>query len=461
MDYSSNPIFDKQLNKKNIRFSKKSKNKTSDNISKYNDAKEKVDKAIEKKERKNIIKVYWIIPKINQNDCPIPSHILGQHYSQVADKLVNELPNVLPDDIATSSSSFDNINIKSTLNGFSFVSTTNREIYELILQLGCSKGPGTDEIDIKSLRSVANIIAPHLALLFNQSILEGIYPQCFKTARCVPIFKGFLLDPSLPVNYRPISILTAINKVFERILHRQLVNYLEQNRLLPCFQYGYRKNHNNFNNYLSKALADKNITIAIFMDLSKAFDTVDKTILSRKLNELGISDISTALINSYMSNRRFYIDKSNKVFKLNYVVPQGSILGPLIFIVYIYDMMNIKKENKMIVYADDTTVLVKGRNLTETKQHCNDILQRFYDYFCLNKLSVNPSKTKYIIYKPKFYGNKNKKLLFDTTNTKLSMADSLLEEVSIIKFLGIMINIINLHGNVTNNKFIIKYVGIW
>ena len=100
-------------------------------------------------------------------------------------------------------------------------------------------------------------------------------------------------------------------------------------------------------------------------------------------------------------------------------VPQGSTLGPLLFIVYIYDMMNITKENKMIVYADDTTVLVKGRNLIETKQHCNDILQRFYDYFCLNKLSVNPSKTKYIIYKPKFYGNKNKKLLSDTTNTKL------------------------------------------
>ena len=244
------------------------------------DAKEKMDKAIEKGKEKyykslldntdNSMRKKWdairtIInrKKINQNDSPIPSHILGQHYSQVADKLANELPNVLPDDIVTSSSSFDNINIKSTLNGFSFVSTTNREIYELILQLDCSKGPGTDEIDIKSLRSVANLIAPHLALLFNQSILEGIYPQCFKTARCVPIFKGFPLDPSLPVNYRPISILTAINKVFERILHRQLVNYLEQNRLLPCFQYGYRKNHKtsqallDLNNYLSKALADK------------------------------------------------------------------------------------------------------------------------------------------------------------------------------------------------------------
>ena len=105
------------------------------------------------------------------------------------------------------------------------------------------------------------------------------------------------------------------------------------------------------------------------MDLSKAFDTVDKTILNDKLHELGLTDLSTSLIDSYMTNRKFCMNGNDEVFKLRYGVPQGSILGPLLFIMYTYDMTKITEQNKVIVYADDTTVLVSGRNLTETKQH--------------------------------------------------------------------------------------------
>ena len=177
------------------------------------------------------------------------------------------------------------------------------------------------------------------------------------------------------------------------------------------------------------------------MDLSKAFDTVDKEILKQKLYELGLSDISIELINSYMSNRQFcFSNDSDKHYDLKYGVPQGSILGPLLFIAYTYDMINITMNNKVIVYADDTTVIVTGRNITEAKQHCNDVLERFYNYFTYNRLSINPSKTKYIIYKPIFKSQKNLKKLTDTLNTDLVMGNTILEQVRSIKFLGIIVN---------------------
>ena len=153
-----------------------------------------------------------------------------------------------------------------------FNNITDRQVYELILKLDSTKGPGTDNINTKSLKSIANIISTHLTILFNESLKTGIYPQCLKISKCVPIYKGTPLDPYDPVNYRPISILTGINKIFERILHSQLSKYMEDNKLLPKFQYGYRKQHNtsqailDYTDYITKAISNKLVTISIFMD---------------------------------------------------------------------------------------------------------------------------------------------------------------------------------------------------
>ena len=114
-----------------------------------------------------------------------------------------------------------------------------REVYENILKLDSNKGPGIDNFDVKILKSIADIISSHLCILFNTSIEKGLYPLCLKMAKCVPIFKGAPLDPMEPLNYRPISILTALDKVFERSLHSQLILYMERHNLLPAFQYGY------------------------------------------------------------------------------------------------------------------------------------------------------------------------------------------------------------------------------
>ena len=109
--------------------------------------------------------------------------------------------------------------------------------------LDSSKGPGPDDIHVKVLKCVNDIIAPHLTNIFNSFIYEGTYPDSFKAATCVAVYKGNNSDPEEPVSYRPISILNTLNKVFERLIHDQLYHFLEHNEILPNFQYGYRKNH--------------------------------------------------------------------------------------------------------------------------------------------------------------------------------------------------------------------------
>ena len=139
------------------------------------------------------------------------------------------------------------------------------------MKLDANKGPGIDNLDVKTMKAIANIISPHLCELFNLTINNGEYPDIFKTAKCVPIFKGNPLDPYEPVNYRPISVLNCINKVLEKLLHDQIYDYLEKNELLPKFQFGYRKNHSTsqavlkYNDIIENNKLEKKISIAIFI----------------------------------------------------------------------------------------------------------------------------------------------------------------------------------------------------
>ena len=236
------------------------------------------------KQKWNTIRLIINRSKVQQNNCTMSNDILGKHYTTVAQKLADKLPKMTNDDIPTTSGNIKHSNLFKT--HFTFNKVSDREVYEILLKLDSNKGPGTDNLDTKSLKSIAHVISEHLASLFNQSIKQGIYPNYLKTAKCIPIYKGAPLDPSDPVNYRPISILTAINKTFERILHNQLCKYLEENNLLPYFQYGYRKFHNtsqaiaDYVDHIKNASSNKLCTIAVFMDLSKVFDTVINLLLT-------------------------------------------------------------------------------------------------------------------------------------------------------------------------------------
>ena len=231
--------------------------------------------------------------------------------------------------------------------------------------------------------------------------------------------------------------------MFEKCIHSQVSKYLNDNNLLPDFQYGYRNAHNtqqaiaDLCTHIEDSRNNKLYTIAVFMDLSKAFDTVNKNILLAKLNNLGFNKNSIDLIMNYMTDRNFcFKNNINELYQLQHGVPQGSVLGPLLFLIYIYDMKYMCTDSKILVYADDTTIIVNGRTKEEAIQKANAALDRFYTYFTYNKLTINESKTKYMTFNRRRTFNKTSQ----NTSENIIMNNVILEEVQTMKFLGVLLN---------------------
>ena len=202
-----------------------------------------------------------------------------------------------------------------------------------------------------------------ITALINQSLTTGVFPEKLKTAKVVPIFKKD--DIHCFNNYRPISLLPAISKIYEKIVHVQLFDYFTSNNLFYANQYGFRTKFStehavlDFVDRLYTNLDANNTPFTLFLDFSKAFDTIDHTILLNKLIYYRINNIELKWFNSYLSNRTQYVTINNTdSLKLNIRtgVPQGSILGPLLFLIYINDL-NQASIFEPILYADGTTLV--------------------------------------------------------------------------------------------------------
>lgn len=246
-------------------------------------------------------------------------------------------------------------------------------------------------------------------MIVNQSLNTGIFPNKLKIAKVIPVYKKD--DETCIENYRPISILPAISKIIEKVIYLQIHKHFLDNNLYFSSQYGFRESHSTELAILEVVDRitydmDKGKTpINIFMDLSKAFDSINHEILLEKLNMYGLKGVSLSLIQNYLYNRKQYVqigDIKSELLPITTGVPQGSILGPLFFIIYINDISFSSQLFKFIIYADDTTLytaLQYDKDFsTQSEAMLNMELQKISRWIKLNKLSLNISKTKCMMF---------------------------------------------------------------
>ena len=300
--------------------------------------------------------------------------------------------------------------------------------------------------------------------MINISVQTGVVPHQLKIAKVRPIFKAGNKEEFL--NYRPVSVLPIVSKIYEKIVYKRLIDYLEWNSVLTEHQYGFRKNRSTtmalhvLIDKLHKAIENKYLTIGIFLDLSKAFDTVNHKILLQKLEYYGIRGNALLWFTNYLSNRQQYVfhDKINS--KMKYIecgVPQGSILGPLLFLIYINDLINVSKSLYTVLFADDTNMFYSDKNPDKIMETINNELAKIDIWFKVNKLSLNTSKTHYIL-----FGNIKKAKQNAYRDLNININGTCIQSTDKTKFLGVYIDqglTWEAHINYTCNK-ISKITGV-
>ena len=317
--------------------------------------------------------------------------------------------------------------------------TTPSEVEEICRALDGNKGKGWDDVSPRVIKAVAREISGPLSRLFNCCMREGHYPESFKVARVVPVFKAE--DPTRFSNYRPVSVLPVLSQVFERVLKSRLIQFLGDQKVIIPGQYGFRSGHSTAMAVLDMvekvrtAWAEKNCALGVFVDLKKAFDTVDHGILLQKLEHYGIRGQTLKLLESYLKDRTQYVCYGGYESERGPVecgVPQGSVLGPLFFLVYVNDMASVSKELELVLFADDTNIFAKSSQPSELFRKVNRGLEELNKWFKCNRLTLNLKKTEYI-----YFGGPGTKGL---TNEGLEIGGETIRKVEGARFLGVWVD---------------------
>ena len=318
--------------------------------------------------------------------------------------------------------------------------TSPAEVEDIISKFDTNKKTGPNSLPQPILQSIKKSISIPLSNLFNMSFEAGQCPSFLKLSSVIPVYKK---DSKLVVaNYRPISLLSNINKILEKLMFNRLYSFLESHKCIYDLQFGFRQKHSTNHALLSMtqqikdAIDNGNVAVGVFVDFQKAFDTVNHKILLRKLEHYGIRGIANKWFSSYLSNRQQYVSiggTNSETKPMLHGVPQGSVLGPLLFLVYINDLNRCIRFSTTRHFADDTNLLFtidysKQRNRNPMRK-LNIDLKSLNQWLLANKISLNSTKTELIFFRNKRTSKPNGKIKLN--GVKLSETDN-------VKYVGII-----------------------
>ena len=368
---------------------------------------------------------------INITDPLKISNSFNDYFSSIADKILEKRK-------YNGNKSFRDFLANRITENFIFSNCDEIEVTTIISSLSTSKSSGPNGIPTHILHLLKNDISVTLTKIFNLSLSSGVHPDLLKISKTIPIFKkGSRL---LVSNYRPISLLSNLNKILEKIVHNRVYTFLEDSQSIYSLQFGFRKKHStnhtliNITENIRRALDDKKFACGVFVDLQKAFDTVNHDILIAKLEHYGIRGTANNWFASYLSNRSQFVsilgfDSSTK--SILHGVPQGSVLGPLLFLIYINDLHVAIKHSKVYHFADDTNLLNIGDSAKQMQKYVNADLKTLYKWLLANKISLNCDKTEVIFFhKPGF----------KVPNIKIKMNGIRILPSNHIKYLGLYLD---------------------
>lgn len=375
---------------------------------------------------------------------------LNKHFAGVGESIVREINNEirqLQTDIRK-----EEIDCENSL----FMELAEEsEISEVILELKRSSAPGHDQVTTLDINNLKPDLLPILTKLINNIFINGVFPQELKISKITPIYKGGQKDNMN--NYRPISIISIFSKIIEKLIKRRMLKFIRKYIELDEYQYGFLKNSSTLSaavdlvHFISRALDRGEIVTAVFVDLRKAFDVVSIDILLNKLQKMGFRGIIFDLIKSYLCDRQQYVNynKLSSGFLSNSCgVPQGSVLGPLLYSLYVLNLRCANLKARYFTFADDTVLVYTGLNEQRLAHKVNADLGVYTHWLLSNKIKINIDKTKYMIFK-----QKNK----EVREINISINGMNLEEVVLMSYLGLNIdNKLNWseHINKMSNKIL-------